>query len=100
MPTLKIICRNLADLVRLIGQLTSYSVVFAYAFVSSRAKTAATVVALRSQLAHRIDRVKQKKEPKPRFTPAFRVVWVVLSRFLDGWEHLAQLMKPATVTLA
>jgi putative transposase len=62
--------------------------VFVWAFVSSRAKTAATVVALRSQLAHRIDWVQQKKEPKPRFTPAFRVVWVVISRFLDGWEGL------------
>ena len=33
-----------------------------------------------------------------RFTPAFRLLWVVLSRFLEGWEDLAQLMKPATVT--
>ena len=70
---------------------------FVCAFVSTRPKTAATVVALRSQLANRIDRVQQKKEPKPRFTPAFRVVWVVLSRFLEGWDDLAQLMKPATV---
>ena len=96
-PALNIIYRNLADLVRLIGQLTSYAVVFVRVFVSSRAKTAATVVALRSQLAQRIDRVRQRKEPKPRFTPAFRVVWVVISRLLDGWEDLAQMMKPATV---
>ena len=61
MPTLKIIYRNPADLVRLIGQLTSYAVVFAYAFVSSRAKTAATVVALRSQLARRADRVQHRR---------------------------------------
>ena len=33
-----------------------------------------------------------------RFTSAFRLLWVVLSRFLEGWEDLAQLMKPATVT--
>ena len=41
--------------------------------------------------------MEQKQEPKPRFAPAFRVVWVWLSRSLDGWEDLAQLMKPATV---
>ncbi|HJN15330.1 MAG TPA: helix-turn-helix domain-containing protein [Armatimonadota bacterium] len=94
---LRIVYRNLAELVRSVGHLCSYAAVFVCAFLSSRAKTAATVVALRSQLAQRIDRVQQKKEPKPRFTPAFRVVWVVISRVLDGWENLAQLMKPATV---
>jgi len=53
--------------------------------------------ALSSQLASCIDRVQQEKRPKPRFTPAFRLLWVVLSGFLDGWEDLAQLMNPATV---
>ena len=97
MPALKTVYRNLAELVRLIQQLASYAFLFVCVFVSSRAKTAATVVALRSQLARRVDRVQQKKELKPRFTPAFRVVWVVISRFLDRWEDLAQLMRPATV---
>ena len=96
-PALKIIHRNLVELAQLVGKLASYAVVFVCAFVSSRAKAAATIVALRSQLAHRVDRVRQKKEPKPRFTPAFRFVWAVLSRCLDGWEDLAHLMKPATV---
>ena len=96
-PALRIAYHNVGELVRFVGQLTSYVVVFAHAFVSPRAETAATVVALRSQLADRIDRVQQKKEPKPRFTSAFRVVWVVISRFFDGWQDLAQLMRPATV---
>ena len=77
MPALKIICRNLVELIRSVCELASYGIVFVCAFVSSRAQTVATVVALRSQLANRVDRVRQKKEPKPRFTPAFRLVWAV-----------------------
>ena len=99
-PALKIAYRNLVELARLVGQLGSYAVMFVCAFVLPRAKTAATVVALSSQLAHRINRVHQKKEPKPRSIPASRLLSLVLSRFLEGWEDLAQLMKPATVTRA
>ena len=97
MSALKIMHRNLAELFQLTRQLTSYALLCVYAFVSPRAKTAAMVVALSSQLASCIDRVQHEKERKPRFTPAFRLLWVVLSRFLEGWEDLAQLMKPATV---
>ncbi len=97
MPALKVIHQNAVDLARAVAELARYGILFVCAFLSSRAKTAATVVALRSQLANRVDRVQQVKEPKPRFTLAFRFVWVVLSRCLDGWEDLAQLMKPATV---
>ncbi len=97
MPPLKIVYRDLAELVRFIGQLSSHAALFVRVFLSPRAKAAATVVALRGQLANRVDRMERKQEPKPRFTPASRALWVILSRFLDGWEDLAQLMKPATV---
>jgi hypothetical protein len=30
-------------------------------------------------------------------TPAFRLLWVALSKLLDGREDLVHLMKPATV---
>ncbi len=70
----KIVYRNLAELVRFIGQLSSHAAVFVFAFLSPRAKAAATVVALRGQLADRVDRMEQKQEPKPRFTSAFRVL--------------------------
>jgi transposase InsO family protein len=43
------------------------------------------------------NRIDLKKDSNPRFTPAFRLLWVVLSRLLDGWEELAQLLQPATV---
>ena len=97
MSALQAIHQNAVDLARAVAELARYGLLFVSAVVSSRAKTAATIVALRSQLANRVDRVRQMKEPRPRFTPAFRFVWVWLSRFLDGWEDLAQLMKPATV---
>jgi len=54
-------------------------------------------VALSSQLAVCRQRVEQEQNPRPRFPPAFRMLWAVLSRVLAGWEDLAQLMKPATV---
>ena len=52
---------------------------------------------MQSQLAvckHRID---AGKAPRPRFNQAFRILWVILSKVLDRWEDLAQVMKPATV---
>ena len=54
-------------------------------------------MALSSQLAVCRQRVEQEQNPRPRFPPAFRMLWAVLSRVLAGWEDLAQLMKPATV---
>jgi hypothetical protein len=100
MPALKAIHQSAVDLPLAVAELVRYGILFVFAFVSFRAKAAATIVALRSQLAHRVDRVREKKEPKPRFTPAFRVVWLLLSKVLDGWEEFAQLMKPATSTFA
>ena len=74
-----------------------YGFLFLRAFFSSRATLAAQMVALRSQLALSKNRIEQKKYPKPKFTPAFRVLWVVLSKVLTGWEDLVALMQPATV---
>ena len=87
-PSLKTVCRGLAELTRSVGQLAAHAAVFVSAFVAPRAQTAATVVAFRRQLARRVERVWQTKESKPRFSPAFRAVWVVISRLLDGWEDL------------
>jgi len=62
-----------------------------------KAVLAANILALQSQLAickHRID---AGKAPPPRLNQAFRVLWVILSKLLDRWEDLAQVMKSATV---
>jgi transposase InsO family protein len=97
MSALRTACQNLIDLVESIAELASYLLLFVSAFVAPRAQAATTIVALSSQLAACQQRVEQKKEPRPRFRPAFRVLWVILSRVLEGWEDLGQLMKPATV---
>jgi hypothetical protein len=97
MSTLTIAWDAALHLARLVWESASYALVFLVSFFSSRGKLAAEIVALRSQVAACRDRVDRKQVPKPRFTAAFRVLWVVLSRLLRGWEDLAQLVKPATV---
>jgi hypothetical protein len=70
---------------------------FCWAMLQPKAVLAARILALQSQLAvckHRID---AGKAPQPRFNQAFRILWVILSKLLDRWEDLAQVMKPATV---
>ncbi len=52
MSALRIVHRNFAEFFQLVHQLTSYALLYVSAFVSPRAKTAATVVALSSQLAY------------------------------------------------
>ena len=97
MSALTTVSQSLSELLRCLIALASYAVLFLPAFVAPKAQAAATIVAFSSQLAACQLRVEQKREPRPRFRPAFRVLWVILSRVLEGWEDLAQLMKPATV---
>jgi hypothetical protein len=97
MHTLTIAWEAVLHLARLLWESASYALVFLVSSFASRGKLAAEVVALPSQVAACRDRVDRKQAPKPRLTTAFRVLWVVLSRLLTGWEDLAQLVKPATV---
>ena len=62
-----------------------------------RAILAAKLLAAESQLAVCKHRIRQKKDPRPRFTAGFRLLWVVLSKSLDKWEDIVHLMQPATV---
>ena len=52
---------------------------------------------MQSQLAVCKQRIDAGKAPRPRFSQAFRILWVILPKRLDRWEDLAQVMKPATV---
>ena len=70
---------------------------FIRALLTPKARLAARLLAAESQLAVYKFRIQQKKEPKPRFTPAFRLLWVALSACWDGWKEHAHLMEPATV---
>ena len=62
-----------------IQQVISYIRTFLWAFLSTRAKVAARLLAAESQLSMHKHRIQQRKEPKPKFTEAFRLLWVCIS---------------------
>ena len=94
--------RDLVKLVRNVlrcgRELLGYVLAFLHALALPRAVLAARLIAAESQLAVCRERIQQKQDPKPRFSHAFRFLWVVLSKVLTGWEQCVQLMQPATVT--
>ncbi|UCG56459.1 MAG: hypothetical protein JSU70_16545 [Phycisphaerales bacterium] len=79
------------------GEVVRYSLIFLWGIFSPKAVLAARLLAAESQLAACKHEIAAKKCPRPRFTPGFRRLWVVLSKCLDRWEDLAHLMQPATV---
>ena len=91
------IFRNSGNALPCAWQVLRYLGSFLWLLLLPKAVLAARILALQSQLAickHRID---AGKAPQPRFNQAFRILWVILSKLLDRWEDLAQVMKPATV---
>ena len=54
-------------------------------------------LAAESQLAVCKRQIVERDRPRPRFTRAFRLLWVLLSRVWDEWHQVAHLMQPATV---
>ena len=54
-------------------------------------------IALRSQLALYKQRYEKQKLSKPTPTPAFRQLWVILSKYLANWKSHLVLVKPETV---
>jgi putative transposase len=55
------------------------------------------ILALRSQLAIVQKDIFNGKIPKPRFKPALRCLWVLLSKFFPDWRGSLALVKPETV---
>lgn len=55
------------------------------------------IVALRSQLSLYQQQVENKKIAKPRCTPSFRQLWVMLSKLHSSWKADIILVKPETV---
>ena len=97
MSTIQDWLRDVWHAISFIRQILRYMVAFLLALVQPKAVLAAKLLAVQSQLVvcrHRID---QKKDPRPRFTPGFRLLWVVLSKSLAAWQDYAHLMQPATV---
>lgn len=63
----------------------------------SEAQKDEEILALRSQLAIVQLKISSKKMPKPSCTPAFRQLWVLLSKFFSKWKDSLVLVKPETV---
>ncbi len=78
-------------------QLLRYSLSFCWALVLPRALTAAHLLAFQSQLTVELNCSSGRRKGHRQFSPAFRMLWVALSKFLDGWEDLVHVMKPETV---
>ena len=55
------------------------------------------ILALRSQLSLIQQQILNHKMPKPRFTPAYRQLWVLLSKVFSDWKSALFLVKPKTV---
>ncbi len=74
-----------------------YALTLAWALLLPKVVLAARVLAAESQLAFELNRSGRGKRRRRQFSPAFRLLWVALSKVLEGWEDLAHLMKPETV---
>ncbi|MCZ6691926.1 MAG: hypothetical protein O7H41_20250 [Planctomycetota bacterium] len=65
-------------------RLGRYLIIFLFGICQPKLVLMAKVLALQSQLVACKDRIDRKKLPRPRFVPAFRILWVVLSELIDG----------------
>jgi len=55
------------------------------------------ILALRSQLSIVEQQIINKKIPKVKVSPAFRLLWVFISKHFDGWKSHLVIVKPETV---
>jgi len=87
------ICRAIS----LLSASLNHVIFFVQAFLGPRAELAARLLASGSRLPVCKRRIEDNKDPKPRFTQAFRLLWIVLSKVWGHWEQAVHLMQPATV---
>lgn len=80
-----------------VRELARYGFRFCWAMLLPKARLAARVLAAESQLAVALHTPSSRRRQRRHSTPAFRLLWVALSRFPEGWEELAHLMKPEMV---
>ena len=97
MSTIQGIFRGIYDSVLFLRQATGYIRAFLWSLLVPKATLAVKLLAAESQLAVCTLRIQQKKDPRPRFSQSFRLLWVVFSKFWAGWKEHARLMQPATV---
>jgi transposase InsO family protein len=97
MKTLKLFLLPVLDSLEFGWRVIRYALIFVSAFFRQRASLGCEMVAIRSQLTFYEESIRQKRQPRPRFHPAFRLLWVLLSSVWTGWKSAAELMKPKTV---
>ena len=90
MKTLKLFLLSVLESLEFDWQAIRYALIFVSAFFRQRASLGCEMVAMRSQLTFYKESIRQQRQPRPRFHPAFRLLWVLLSRVcagnLDGKE--------------
>src|SRR5215831_1201179 len=56
-----------------------HALIFVSAFFRHRASLGCEILAIRSQLTFYEESIRQERQPRPRFNPAFRLLWVCLA---------------------
>src|SRR5215831_12605590 len=79
MKTLKLFLLSVLESLEFGWQTIRYALIFVSAFFRQRASLGCEMVAMRSQLTFYKESIRQKRQPRPRFHPAFRLLWVLLS---------------------
>jgi hypothetical protein len=97
MNAMRSLLTNVRRVLAGVGEVVRYVLIFLWGIFCPKAILAARFLAAESQLNACKHDIAAKRHPRPRFTPGFRLLWVVLSKSLDRWEDLAHLMQPATV---
>ena len=97
MKTLKLCLLPVLASLEFAWQVIRYALIFVSVFFRQRASLGSEIVAMRSQLSFYEEGIRRNCQPRPRFNPAFRLLWVLLSSVWTGWKTAADLMKPKTV---
>ena len=79
MKTLKLFLLRVLEPFEFAWQVIRYLLIFVSAFFRQRASLGCEMVAVRSQRSFYEESIRQKRPPRPRFQPALRLLWVLLS---------------------
>ena len=83
----------------LVARLGRYLIIFLGGLFQPKATLVTMTLALQSQLAACIEQIERKETPKPQFHPAFRLLWVLISKVIDDWQDLVQVKKHGPMKL-
>ena len=80
MKTWKLFLLSVLESLEFGWQVIRYALIFVWAFFRQRASLGCEMVAMRSQLTFYRESIRQKRQPRSRFHPAFRLLWLLLSQ--------------------